>query len=605
MDKEKTGTEPEKEVIINPHNVNIVRLVWILLSLNILLVIKLNFDLTLQIIILYVLFVVAGLMIISFMAESRPNKRSALPPQVSETLQESLQKIRPLVEDTLKQEMEPVVVNTVATASHDFMEGLEWLWQNGQDLYSHTMPVLNQIKEMLETMIASFYQEDIQNLLWSIDRRLGFLKENMQDMDKVRAKQESDLEAISARLLREAENSMALEVEKVLESMESVLLDQIYEVYENTGEILEPRIESVVGQVHMIVKKRLEDRLSRLDTLISRQFEDTAAKIIGEVQHLVMTQLNGINHLLEVSERLITEKRSNSKLVEDIEKFKGYLLPLKEETSNVLMNLAWQDILIEKRWQELDQLVASLQERISTSLEGGIMQAIEKAVDSEIPGFTVLQQHQDTFNAARKLVLAEVMYRAYEKDKLTSMIEDRTLILFQFARALDDLSSKVICVSQEEIKRYRQTKDGVKTGAYDGYFAGICDGLKIRSSYLLDYLADVYPRQYLQFCQTPYLPLRPVNAGQAGWFLFASLITGEPLLQLETETMNLLIAYLLIAHQLRNTFIHPSKNRRYVKMDSPAYLDDMRTVCTKAFSLLSLNYEIDYNEYNRPATELE
>ncbi|MGE5417308.1 MAG: hypothetical protein ACM3UZ_11290 [Acidobacteriota bacterium] len=575
--------EPEENVLQPKSNKKLYVAVWLLLSLNFFLIYNLNFHISFLSVLFFILLSAGGSGALIFLID-KPRNSEKVHNDVAAKVAETMEELRPSCEQIFAVELEEKVRSVVEDASNDFSEGMDWLWQSGEGLKTTLYAGLTQVKNDIKALCGHFPHEEIMHGLKAMDIRVERLLEFINDVVRVQERDREDLEGMTARLVKELETRLSKEKDVVFSYLQNLLTTQITEEFEHTGEMLVPKMDALTEQFRLFLDKSVESKMQKVESNISVKLENMAARVIGEVQSFVMNQINGINQLIELADRVMGERRISSTFVDKLTDMKQQLTQMRDDANGVLMSLAWQDMMVEKRWQELSEKLAQIQDSVADSVDSEVITGIRDNLSLDISGYGKLGNNPALQLACWKLVLAEIMYRALQTGKLSNIIPDGSLPLFQYAAALDQLAEKLINIPVEELKKCKFVQNEVKAGMHDADFDKVRAELSNRKPQLLVYLNNAYPREFLQFCISPYLRQRPGNTRQAAWMLFFRMIDGKYGDDIEIDY---LIGLLIASNTLKVAFIHPTKGNQYVKMDDAKYLDDMRSTVIAAFQVFA------------------
>lgn len=134
---------------------------------------------------------------------------------------------------------------------------------------------------------------------------------------------------------------------------------------------------------------------------------------------------------------------------------------LEEQAGEILVSLAWQDIMVEKRWGEIQEQLFSIKDQVVENTGEEVLQYIEERcsriflVYRSCPGIQAMLSY-------KALVDAELIYQVYTNNRLPEVVNDGVYSLLQFVRSLELCAAHSINLTDEQLDRLRTRKALVK-----------------------------------------------------------------------------------------------------------------------------------------------
>lgn len=460
------------------------------------------------------------------------------------------------------------------------------LWRSGEELRDNLTSVFNRAKSGLLVVLHNYRHEDVGQQLNNLDLRLQSLIDQLGEVDRFRERDQEELLSIVERVTKDMQLRFAREKDLIFDFMENVLTAQLEEENAASAESLNPDLDKLTQQFQVIMDKSIENRIDVLEGEIARKFEDFSAKITGQIQNFALGLLNSINQVIDMIERCMAEHRNNPELVSDLAQNISILEQGREETNKLLLSLAWQDLMVDRCWQEILDAMKTNEPPILAGLNPEIKAKINEVLEKQITGLNEMIKDTLYQGAIDKIIIAEFLQLLYEEGELPPSIPDGTFVLFEYVAALEEMAQRIIMLPMNRLKQAVFLKEEVKAGAFNYVFQSMVDSLTTRNPGFESYLKDSYPRQFLAFLHSTYLRPRPTSCGNAAWMIFLLLIDDAQSNRNTDPAVVYLTALLLAAHNIRNRYIHPTRGSQYVKLEDKKRLDEIRTITLQGFDLL-------------------
>lgn len=557
-------------------NTNLWLALWALILLNLFsaLVFSRGFSLLVFTIILIV-GVVGGLYIryLSLLPEDEDYTEYAFGEEMAGLMDE----IRPFCDQVFSRELDRMVGPVIDNIYRDFSRGLEWLWEDADQFIAQVDASTGKIESNLN--LVDLLGEEKVRLVGQINERLNSLSVAAEDMRRAREDDFVQLKQFLEQCVAELQTNMVKEKELFYDYVRKLLGQALIE--DDTYDIREYfDLEKLGQQFGVIVEKTLETRLLAFQDMIVQELESFSADVVGRMQKNTLRCFNVFQEIKDLLEKLRHDCRGDSGLVQRrLEDSSAQVQELVEKSGDIMVTLAWQEILVEKRWQEIGERLFSVRERVLQSVDEELVKYIGEQLETDIPALADLVRTSENAVFFKSLVDAELIYQLYHDDKLLNVIENGVYSLLQFIRPVEMLVSRFVRFSEEGIKMRKALKQAAKASEHQQIFDRVVEVTNTHNPVLVTYLEGLYPKSFINFCNNPHIKQKPDNMNQAGWALFVQLVDNPQ----QPEDVYFLVALLLVLHRLRNRYIQPLKSL-------PIQLEDDRDLnCTRLAVFRSIN----------------
>lgn len=559
-------------------NPGTIMLMWALLLLNIMVIYGLIKGFTVTAVIVFAIICAMGILLISFLGKINPENEQKHK-QYQARLNNLMQEIRPLCDDIYERQLNNTI-HTLQTNSYDeFARGLSWLWEQVDDFY------LQVETEMTKGRTIYQFLNSINNsrirLVQKVQRHQDEIDIILIKINNSREKYEHYLNNSIEKRIDSFKYSIENEKEYFYEYVYKLLSEQINFNNEDTDILEYFNINKLGEQFAVTITKSIDNRLTAFQELLVLDMENLSAEVVGSMQKYTMQLMNHFHEMQDGLEQLMDRYKIDETLpLLRISEYRDIVSQLHEKTGEILITLAWQDIMIERQWHEVQQKLLVVKDQVMDSIDEKIPTYIEEILKDEIPGFISLERTPENVLFYKAVIDAEVIYQVFMGNKLPETLTDGVYSLLQFIRPLEILVSKTVRLTEQGNNRRKNLKSELKSGNLQIYFTQVQES--VPDQRLNQYLKGLFPRYFLSYCSNPYLRLKPESLEQAAWAVFLLLIDNP---DEQNKDLPFLIALLLMAHQLRNRHINPLKNIP-IELDNPDKLTDMRYICYQAISIL-------------------
>ncbi len=479
--------------------------------------------------------------------------------------------IKPVCDDIFTDEIKQITNPLFGRVKEDFITSLKWLRDDCDEFINQVEDVIGRFRYIINA--GDSLNESKSRLIQEVVTKQEMLNIIVEEMCKDKNANLLDLEDFLDSQLSTLQKEMAREKDvfydyikrimlRLLENQDNIDIDEYFDA------------DKIGEQFRVMLDKAVESRLVGFQDEIIRELEDFSADVVGKMQKNMMRLHSVLKDLEVILEKMKQENWDGTSLsLRQLNEMFNIVLQLGEKSEEIMLTLAWQDSLVEKRWQDMGERLFSLRQLVMAEMDQSLITIISTRLAEEIPGFASLAEKVDSVVLYKAIVDSEIIYQLYQNDKMMNVIENGVYALLEFIKPVESIVARGIRLSEGGIRRCKDIKNEVKSGEYKADFEKVLAIAQSSNSKLLDYLDEPYPRGFYAFCAYPYLKQRPDNLNQAAWSIFVELTSNNN----HGDDIYLLVALLLVLHKLRNKYIHPLKN-------TPLDIEDVNDVEVARFS---------------------
>lgn len=554
---------------------------WLLLLLNAFTFFYLSKGFSLWLLLIFIIMASIGIGLLKQLAKV-PEEEEFLevPEEIKANVDEIMIEIKPLCEEIFNRETAKLINPVMEDLQKDFFKGVSWLWENIDDFITSVKDNLGDADTILQ-LFSSLTEEKhklAQDLIDSADTI-------DKTLIKLNRSKEKDFIMLSESLdVKKSNLITSLEKEKEIfyEYIYKVLIEQ-----SKNEEDFNPtehfNTYKLGDQFTGIIEKSLESRLASFHETNIKYLEEFSSDVVGRMQKNVNQLLNAFRDNQAVLEKLLSECRAeNNLLIRRINELSDQNSFLQEKASEILVTLAWQDILVEKRWEEIKEKLYLVKDYVENNVDEEVLDYIKEVVDKEVPGISYMIKQAEGAIFYKSLLDAELVFQVYKGKKPKDILGVQ--VLLQFIRPMEMLVNRSIRLNEYGLKLRKNLAKRVKSGEFNETFNKVQSLVKEDNSQLNGYLDDIFPRSFASFCNSPYVKKKPDNLNTAAWSIFLSLVDNEN----HNDEIYILAGLLLVGHELRNKYIHPFKSS-LIELQDEAEIEIMRNLTYRIVNLIIRN----------------
>ncbi|MDD2619819.1 MAG: hypothetical protein PHC92_04010 [Syntrophomonadaceae bacterium] len=530
--------------------------VWPLVILNIFTYVYLSHGLSLIMLIFFLLMALLGIGGIKLLAIQNSYDIS-IPEEFTGKAAELMKEIKNYGEVIFDDEIEQITEPVRGNVRKDFARGLAWLWEDNQEFVGRVDQFLKEAIPISASIDP--VNEDRAKLLRLINKDLDILSTLVDGLKGNKERDFLDLDDLIDSKVSSMKNAMRTEQDIFYDYVYKIMIAQMNNNEEKDGEGLDVaeyfNINKLGEQLSTNLIKSLETRILPLQDSIIKELESFSADVVGKMQNSALQMMNTFKELKDILLRLLDEcKGEDSEVLKKLNQTLVKVDMLQEQAEEMMLTLAWQDILVEKRWQDIQEKVFMIREKVNDNVDEDVLVYINSLLTEEIPGFSQMNRNNENAVFSKSLIDAELVFQIYSGGKLSEIIKNGVYSLFQFMRPLELLVKKNVRLREEGILKRKSLNLRVRSEEYQTEFNKVKEIVEMQNPKLLVYLENVYPKNFYAFCNNPYIKQKPEDLNQAAWILFLDILERGA-----DETMYFLVGVLLLIHQMRNKYIHPFK----------------------------------------------
>lgn len=558
---------------------------WVLLLLNILFVFILIKGIFWIPALAIALLLVGGVSVLLKIAHYIPAEPD-IDDDIQVRLNDLMEEIRPHCEEVFNDRINRFLEPAEHNYQQKFSMGLSWLWEKVDAFYAQAEQSAQEGRAIFQ-LIDSANEEKLK-LVEKLQDNAHQVLSIMQNVQKQRHYDEAEIQTRLQAKISEFRNSMLREKQYFYEYVNKMLLEQA-RAQGKEMEMVEFLSPVRLGQQFgIVVERSLESRVVDFNNSLLKDLEDFSADVVGRFQKSTGKVLNHFRDMKSSLQRLIDISSNESGVAaRRLNEYSLQVNKLEEQAGEILVSLAWQDVMVEKRWVEIQEQLFSIKDKVIETADEKVLQYIEEVLEQDIPGLSAMPRNAGNALLYKALVDAELIYQVYTSNKLPEVVSDGVYSLMQFVRALELHAANSIRLTDEHLNRLGKRKELIRDGSFQALFDRVRMSVEYHQPLALPLLEGVFPRKFQQFVSSPYLKNTPENLNQAAWMVFNSAIDNENL----PEENYLLTGLLLAVHQIRDRHIQPF-NSIPVGMEDPQEIHITRTAAYQAISIMLQNHVI-------------
>jgi hypothetical protein len=411
---------------------------------------------------------------------------------------------------------------------------------------------------------------------------LDFLENFLSNMDASKEKYQQELQQCLANKSQDLRNSMMKEKDFFYDYIEKMLIQQISTTEDELDLSDYVNIEKLEEQFSLVIDKSIQSRIPFFENTVLTELENISADIVGKMQNGALQIMNLFKDMEDLLNRLLDDENGqNSGHLRRLSDSLHRIVYLREKTNETMVTLAWQDILLDKRWLETQQRLFAIRDQVIDNVGEDVVEYLQNSLDFEIPGLSSLRDTSENAVIYKSLLDAEIVYQVYIGENLLDIIGNGVYCLLQFLRPIELMVSSTIRFSEMGVGKRRALRDQMKKSEYQAIWRKVLETLNQNKPGLSAELEEDLPNAFYSFCNSPYIKQKPENLNQAAWMLFMVLINDD---KAESE-IYLLMGLLLVMHRMRDSYVHPLKNIPLPLRD-PEELEYMRYSAFKSMQIL-------------------
>lgn len=551
--------------------------VWILMVVNLFALLCISLGYSARGLVITVVLVLAGIPLtrrLSAWAE----KSLLNSDKNKQLINELMKKIRPVCDDVFNKEIDRITQPIMNEIEQDFSLSLNWLWENCASYRMQLQQGIDETSNILQ--VAHSLNRSKEKIVRKIQDNHTQLQQLMDDIHDCKEKDQQELGKLLQSKAIELKEGMEKEKEIFYEYMQKLLQQQI--LNEDIALAQHFNMNKLGEQFSVVIEKSIQVRLDLFRDSVVEELEYMVTDNVGRTQKGALQLRNLFDDLMELSGQLVQDADEiDMMMVGALEDSQSKMKKLKEASNDILVTLAWQDILIEKRWHELQTSLFMLRDQVLRRVTAEVVQYITGVLNDTIPGYIKLAGSPDTAVVYKACLDAEIIYQLFTSGNSKNLIDDGVYALLQFIRPLDLLVSAALRMNSIGLAERRLIREQLREPEYMQKWEQVVQEVHEQKPEILRYMDDSYPLGFNAFCSNPDLQEKPENVNEAAWMLFMASL----------ESPNyppdgfLLVGLLLVAQRLRNLYVHPLKKTPRL-LEKPEEIEYIRFCTYRSIEIL-------------------
>lgn len=558
---------------------------WLIVVIDLGVILGLSFSFNLPLMVGAILAAGGGLAAIKMLA-AVPIPEETAPPVLGRAasygLSQLMDEIRPRCDEIFAREIDSIAQPVIDHMRSDFTSALGWLWEGGDDFLRRLEESIYEIRHVIH--LVSSMGSDTVKIIQRLKYDLDIMVRAVEDIQKQRDKNYDELDRFLASKVAGLKQSMDREKDIFYDYVQRMLIERIQEEPEGSEALEYFNISRLGEQFSNVVEKSVQARLDYFEKSVLYDLEQLAADIVGKIQKGTLHLMTTLKEIEELLGSLLEDDRHESGLtIRKLAASRDKVVSLKEESNDIMLTLAWSDILTAKRWQAMQERLQEIKEEVRDNMDEEFHKYIAGRLDEEMPEYYNLSSNNATAMIYQNLLDAETVYHATAGESPGGVRWDRVYVMLEFLKPVEAMAAHVIRLSSESAEKRRSFRERARKNEFQAVFDQVIQELEGNYPAYVVYLDGLFPQSFNAFCNNPNIEGQPENAGQAAWMVFIQLIE-SPRLPAE---FYLLTALLLYIHQMREQYIHPLKSQA-LPLQRAGDADDMREAAFRAIKILML-----------------
>lgn len=558
---------------------------WAIVVLDLAVILGLSFAFTTPLLLVSFIVAVAGLVVINILSAAPLIETPATPVldrAASYGLSQLMDEIRPKCDEIFAREIDSIAQPVIDHMRQDFTSALGWLWEGGDDFLKRLQQAIYEMRHVIH--LVSSMNSDTAKVIQRMKYDMDIMVRAVEDTQKQRAKDYDELDRFLANKVSGLKQSMDREKEIFYDYVQKMLIERIHEEPEGADALEYFNVARLGEQFSNVVEKSLQARLDYFEKSVLYDLEQLAADIVGKIQKATLHLMTTLKEIEELLGSLLEDDKHESGLtIRKLADSRDKVVSLKEESNDIMLTLAWSDILTEKRWQAMQDRLLELQEQVQNNMDEEFHKYIAGRLDEEMPDYYNLSSNNATATIYKNLLDAEIVYHAMQSGLYDEKSGNGVYVMLEFLKPVETMAAHVIQLSSESADKRRALKERARKNEFQAIFDQVNQELVNSYPGYLVYIDGLFPQSFNAFCNNPNVANRPEDAGQAAWMIFIQLIESP---QLPPE-FYLLTGLLLYIHEMRKNYIHPLKSQA-LPLKNNSDIEDVRAAAFRSIKILML-----------------
>ena len=525
---------------------NYILLVWVLVLVNIVIISRWLADVSLILAVGVIVIGVTGTAVLTFW--SYPRSRKSLPDWIPPIVKKTMGDFYPVAQQILNEMVVAKTGPVIDMAKSDLANNTGWLCESGRKFGHEVLNGLNEIKKRLFWSPGVSLSDELFQLQKSVEDRIATVSDFLDNIDVFAARIVDEMDLVVSRCLKEILVRLGSQQEIALKYLEELLYSQM-EDWDAEEEKPVPQIDRIGRQFELFMESPVNQAVDRLRAELYSAVQDLTSKMVGRLQRETLAQVNSVKQLAAQVQRILTYSRGpREKLTSALE----LLRQIEQDVSDVMKTLAWQDIVLEKKWSETKRKLIEDAELLVSQLGDEERARVRERLETALSGQDESGWRARFPQVFALLVAAEKKYWDYENGLAPK--QDMIRSVLQWTAAVDEMASLMISVSSEVLSYRRAVRDEVREGKHGDLFEAVKAALSLELPGLMRYVNGFYPNGFYAFCLNPGIGYQPHKSSNAAWMLYLRMLFEGKKPEEERDTC-LLIGLLLASDAVKSHYL--------------------------------------------------
>ncbi len=553
-------------------------LVWLLVLINLVVISRWLADVSPVLAVSVFVVGVTGTLVLTLW--SHPWKRKSLPEWIPATVKRAMEYFRPVAEEALNAMIIEKTKPVIETAKGDLADNTGWLCESGQRFAREVLDGLNEIKKRLFWSPGVSLSDELFQLQKNVEERIVIISDFIDNMDVFAARILDEMDVAVSRHLKEIIARLDNHQKIALKYLEELLYSQLEE-WDGQEEKPVPQVDRMRWQFEVFMEPSVNHAVERLQADLHSAVHDLTSKMVGRLQREALSQVNAIKQLATQMERLLSYSRGpREKLTDALE----LLRQMEEDINDVMMTLAWQDIVLDKKWSKTKQELLEEAEALILELSEEQRTHVDQRLESLLSIEDEKRWRREIPQVFSLLTAAEKNYLDFENERLSQ--QDLIKNVLQWCALVDEVASRAVSVSSDVLSYRRVVRGQIREGKYDEVFEAVKEALSAETPGLAGYVSGLYPSGFYAFCLSARIGYQPHKPFHAAWMLYLGMLFEGKKPEEERDTC-LLIGLLLVSNVLRDRYLRVTDGEYTGDVDVEDDLRNIREAGLRIVKLLS------------------
>ncbi|MEA1960794.1 MAG: hypothetical protein U9N81_05855 [Bacillota bacterium] len=496
---------------------------------------------------------------------------------VKQEVVQLMEEIRPVCDEVFTREVERLAGPVIEGIEEEFARSLEWLWQDTDAFLQRMNDEVSEVKSGIKMM--GNINESRAKTLRMMEETIAMIQKSIQGLLDHQEEDTLALKRCTDAKAAELETAMETEKDIFYDYVQKLLVTQLSDRSQGAEAL---NVDRLGDQFSGVVEKSVESRLAMFEEGLIRDIENISGDIVGKMQKGTLLVLNLFREFENLIDQMFEEYRGENGLaLRRLAEVRPQIASLRKEANELLVSLAWQDIMQEKRCHEIQEQLNEMRDELLNNVGEDVLEYVARIVSEQVPALEGLSVDGSGTSLFKTIMNAECVYQVYQSGQMLDTIQDGSYVLLQFLTPVEMFVNGFVEPDEARLQKRQTLKNPIKNGRFDLLWQQVQESAAAFDPVLVKGLEEVFPRDFMMFCSSARVRRSPADLNQAAWMIFMDLAENQ-----ESDTDDsMLVALLLYMHMLRNRYIHPLKSAP-VSLAESDDLEVMRSCAYRSIQLL-------------------